>query len=428
MLETEDERETPPAETAAEVAAEEMVEPADIPTELPVDSVWEDIYDSSSTSQSGPELGGDYEVQRSGEVTLQSHLYEQLNLMRLSDTDFVIASAIIDAIGADGYLGITLEDVQQSVTIQGIEVSIEEAQACLRQIQNLDPPGVAARNLSECLDIQLQQLPPDTPYRQDALILVRKHLEALGAKDFAKILRVMKLARDELQAVIELIRSLAPRPGSLFGDGGVEYVIPDVFVRKVKGVWRVELNPDTFPRLRVNSQYASLVKRADNSADNTTLKTHLQEARWFIKSLRSRSETLLKVATNVVERQQGFLEHGDEAMKPMVLHDIAEAVNMHESTISRVTTQKYMHTPRGIFELKYFFSSHVYTKSGTECSSTAIRALLKKLISAENPQKPLSDNKLAQVLSDQGIKVARRTVAKYREAMAIPSSSERKAL
>jgi RNA polymerase sigma-54 factor len=238
----------------------------------------------------------------------------------------------------------------------------------------------------------------------------------------------MQLTKEELQQVIALVQTLNPRPGGQIHAEPAQYVVPDVFVRKHKGTWMVELNPDAIPRLRINSYYASLIRRADNSADNNCLKAHLQEARWFLKSLKSRSETLLKVATCIVERQQAFLEYGEEGMKPMVLHDVAEVVGMHESTISRVTTQKYMHTPRGIYELKYFFSSHVSTQGGGEASSTAIRALIKKLIAAENPHKPLSDSKLASVLSEQGINVARRTVAKYREAMAIPSSNERKRL
>jgi len=241
-------------------------------------------------------------------------------------------------------------------------------------------------------------------------------------------MRKLKIKEDELKLVIRGIQELNPRPGSQTAPQASEYVIPDVMVRKIKGEWRVELNPDIAPKLRINDHYASMVKRADSSADNNFIKDHLQEARWFLKSLQSRNETLLKVASKIVEYQQDFLEQGDEAMKPLVLHDIAEAVSMHESTISRVTTQKYMHTPRGIYELKYFFSSHVSTTSGGECSSTAIRAMIKKLIAVENAKKPLSDSKIAAMLEEEGIKVARRTVAKYREAMHIPPSNERKQL
>ncbi len=409
--------------------SERDVVPTDIPAELPVDTVWEDIYDSVPVHHGAPEINGaDYESPRARAETLNDHLLWQLGLTRMSDLDKAVAIAIIDSIGDDGYLSASLEDIQTSLSTPELEIDQPEIAAVLHQIQNFDPIGVGSRDLCECLSIQLRQCPDDTPWRQAAVTLVSDHLGLLGQRDYAQLMRLLKLEKEELQEVITLIKTLTPRPGDAIQSGQPEYVIPDVFVRNVKGSWRVELNPDAFPRVRVNSQYASLIRRADNSADNNCLKSHLQEARWLIKSLRSRSETLLKVATCIVERQQAFLEFGDEAMKPMVLHDVAEEVNMHESTISRVTTQKFMHTPRGLYELKFFFSSHVFTESGAECSSTAIRALLKKLIAAENTQKPLSDSKLAAILSEQGIKVARRTVAKYRESMAIPSSSERKSL
>ncbi len=443
MLELEEDvgREAPPASNGSERAegangedlgGDSDVSPVDIPDELPVDTQWEDIYETASAGPGTGGLngdGGDMEVQRAATGSLHDHLVEQLNLVRLSETDRALAFAILDAIDDDGYLGVPLEDIHESLADEdGLDVELDEVQAVLRQVQQLDPAGVGARNLAECLCLQLRQLAPDTPWREEALELAGQYIDVLGARDFNQLMRLMRLDGGELQEVVSLIQTLHPRPGTLVASPEPEYVIPDVYVRKKNGVWQVELNPDAFPRLRVNSHYASLIRRADNSADNNTLKSHLQEARWFIKSLKSRSETLLKVATCIVQRQQGFLEHGDEAMKPMVLHDVAEAVGMHESTISRVTTNKYMHTPRGIYELKYFFSSHVYMKSGAECSSTAIRALLKKLIGAENPKKPLSDSKLAAILSDQGINVARRTVAKYRESMAIPSSTDRKAL
>ena len=418
------------AESAANgVVQEETVPPVDIPNELPVDSAWDDIYDSSPTHVSAPEgNGADFDVLRGVTETLKDHLDWQMSLMSISDTDRIIGVALIDAVADDGYLATSVEDIHDSLTAQGLDVVVEEIEACLHRIQNFDPPGVAARDLRDCLTIQLLQHPAETPWRLEALELVSKHLDLLASRDFVPLSRNLNLDSDELQGVITLIQSLSPRPGFQIQSSAPEYVVPDVFVRKVNDVWRVELNGDAFPRLRVNSLYAGLIKRADSSADNVTMKNHLQEARWFLKSLRSRSETLLKVATCIVERQQGFLDSGEEAMKPMVLHDVAEAVSMHESTISRVTTQKYMHTPRGIYELKYFFSSHVYTKNGAACSSTAIRAFLKKLIAAENTQKPLSDSKLAEILADQGVNVARRTVAKYREAMSIPSSSERRSL
>jgi RNA polymerase sigma-54 factor len=250
----------------------------------------------------------------------------------------------------------------------------------------------------------------------------------LASSDFVQILRRTRINEEELKEVLSLIQSLDPNPGHTAVPEDIQYIVPDVFVSKKNGRWMVELNPDIAPKLRINSGYAGLIKRADNSADNTYLRDNLQEARWFLKSLQSRNETLMKVASRIVEHQRTFLEYGTEAMKPLVLHEIAEAVEMHESTISRATTNKYMHTPRGVFELKYFFSSHVSTTAGGECSSTAIRALIKKLVAAENPRKPLSDNKIALLLKEQGIEIARRTIAKYRDVLFIPPSNERKRL
>ena len=416
---------------ASGAGSETELVPADIPRELPVDSVWEDIYDSApinNTPSNGDFNGTDLVAHRAQTESLKDLLHWQMSLMRLSDTDRVIAATLIDAVDDDGYLTLTLEDIRQSLDPQGREVTLEQVEAVLCEIQNLDPPGVAARSLEECLSIQLRQLPADTEWRDAALALVTGHLHVLASKNYRQLMTKLGLGKHELQCVIDLIRSLSPRPGTVVESSPPEYVIPDVFVRKEIGAWKVELNPDAFPKVRINSQYASLIRRADDSADNHTLKSHLQEARWFIKSLLNRGETLLKTATCIVERQKAFLEHGEEAMKPMVLADVAQTIGMHESTISRVTTQKYMHTPRGLFELKYFFSSHVRTVNGSEASSTAIRAVLRKLIASENPARPLSDQKLKEILSGQGIRIARRTVAKYREAMAIPSSNERKAL
>jgi RNA polymerase sigma-54 factor len=292
----------------------------------------------------------------------------------------------------------------------------------------LDPPGIGARSLRECLLLQLRHLPAEQPYRDEAIAICENHFSALSRNDLDDLRRHTKLPPDMLREALALIRSLHPRPGSLVADVRPEYVIPDVVVQKRQGSWTVELNPETTPRLRVNPGYLKLIRRADDGPDNTCLKTHLQEARWFIKSLASRNDTVLRVATKIVELQQNFFEYGEEAMKPLVLRDVADSLELHESTVSRVTTQKYMHTPRGTFEFKYFFSSHVNTASGGECSSTAIRAFIRKLVAAETPSKPLSDNKIAGILTEQGINVARRTVAKYREAMGIPPSNERKRL
>ena len=405
------------------------VVPADIPRELPVDTAWEDIYDSAPVTSGAPaaELSGtDLVAHRAQTESLKDRLEWQMSLVRLSDPDRIIAAALIDAVDEDGYLMLTLEEIRQSLDALRQDVALDRIEAVLRQIQNLDPPGVAARSLEECLAIQLRQLPSDTEWRDAALTLVTGHLQALASKSYAQLMAGLGLGRRELQCVIDLIRSLSPRPGAAIPSSAPEYVIPDLFVRKENGAWKVEMNPDAIPRLRINSQYANLIRRADGGADNHTLKSHLQEARWFIKSLLNRGETLLKTATCIVERQKGFLEHGEEAMKPMVLADVARIIGMHESTVSRATTRKYMHTPRGLFELKYFFSSHVHTANGSEASSTAVRAVLRKLIASENPARPLSDRKLKDILSDQGIRIARRTVAKYREEMAIPPSPQRK--
>ncbi|MBT7953531.1 MAG: RNA polymerase factor sigma-54 [Gammaproteobacteria bacterium] len=402
-----------------------------IPTELPVDSVWEDIYDNSgsfSKNLGNSEYNG-FDNQDSESRTLSGHLLWQLNLTPTSDTDKAIATAIIDALDDDGYLTCSLEDILASLGDEHeLEVEMDEVEAVLRLVQSMEPTGVAARDLQECLHLQLAQCAAETPWLSEAKELVDKHLHLLGGHDYNRLLKQMKLSREQLQEVVLFIQTLNPRPGNQIQESRIEYIVPDVFVRKEKGAWKVELNAENMPRLRINSAYANMIKRADSSDDNVSLKSHLQEARWFIKSLQSRSETLLRVATSIVERQRAFLDYGEEAMKPLVLHDIAETLNLHESTISRVTTRKYMHTPRGIFELKYFFSSHVGTDLGGTCSSTAIRALIKKLVSAEKLEKPLSDSKIATILADQGINVARRTVAKYRESMAIPPSNERKRL
>lgn len=413
-------------------------EPENIPDELAVDSVWEDTFESSinessiNVTHNFDNSQFNYENQNGNDETLNEHLLWQLNLTPINDTDRAIATTIIDALDDDGYLNCGLEDIRASLGEdtdgETTEIDLDEIEAVLHLVQAMDPTGIGARSLQECMLLQLRQCEACTPSLASAIELVSNHLDLLAGRDFNQLMRRLKLDQEQLQDVIALIQSLNPRPGGQINETRTEYITPDVYVRKVNGRWRVELNAEIMPQLRVNSGYANMIRRADNSDDNVSLKAHLQEAKWFIKSLQSRSETLLRVATCIVERQRAFLEYGEEAMKPMVLHDVAEALSMHESTISRVTTRKYMHTPRGIFELKYFFSSHLSTSHGGDASSTAIRAFIKKLIGAEAPQKPLSDSKISALLSDQGINVARRTVAKYREAMAIPPSNERKRL
>ncbi len=411
----------------------EMEKNNDIPDDLPVDTGWDDIYQSGSSGtapSSGDNNENMLETRNAAGETLYDQLVWQLELTPFSDIDKTIAFSIVEAIDENGYLTITPEDICETVQLNNKEYDLEldEVMAVLHRIHQFEPTGVGAQNLQECLLIQLRQLPEDTPWRNEALLVISEHIELLGNRDFKQLIRRSKLKEEELKEVLGLIKTLSPQPGQSISTSHAEYVIPDVIVTQKNGRWRVELNPAVAPRLRINNGYASLVRRADNSADNNFLRDNLQEARWFIKSLQSRNETLLKVATRIVEFQQGFFEYGEEAMKPLVLHEIAEHVEMHESTISRVTSNKYMHTPRGLFELKYFFSSHVSTESGGECSSTAIRAIIKKLIAAENPQKPLSDNKITELLKEQQINVARRTIAKYREALSIPPSNERKRL
>lgn len=425
------------AESAKEAAGDEHSDEnnwneENIPTDLAVDTSWDDIYQPSSSSSSAssrPESDDfDFESRRGSTETLQDHLLWQLNLTPMSDRDRYIAEAIIDAVEPTGMLCQSLDDIYEGLAKDLEDLEDDELAAVLRRVQHFDPTGVASRDIAECLDIQLNQFDQTDLKIIKAKELVRNYLPMLGSRDFKTLMRKLKIKEKELQAVIEVIHSLNPRPGDAIDSSETEYVVPDVFVKKESNRWTVQLNPDIAPKIRINSDYASLVKRANNSTDNNFIRDNLQEARWFLKSLQSRNETLLKVATCIVEKQQGFLDFGPEAMKPMVLHDVAEIVGMHESTISRVTTQKYMHTPQGIFELKYFFSSHVATESGGECSSTAIRAIIKKLVAAENPRKPLSDSKMTALLEEQGIKVARRTIAKYRESLSIPPSNERKQL
>jgi RNA polymerase sigma-54 factor len=399
-----------------------------IPDELPTDSSWEDTYEPVlAPGISNPETV-EFESQRSNEVTLQDHLLWQLELTIFSERDHAIAIAIIDSINNEGYLGTTPEDIYHGLQSQFEDLDFDEIIAVLHRVQQFDPPGIAAIDLSDCLKLQLLQLPESTLYREQALLVVTRYLKLLATHEQAKLLRKLGVTELELANIVYLIRTLDPKPGEKIQGSSSEYVIPDVYVTKQNDVWQVNLNQDIAPKLRINPFYSSLIKRADNSKDNVCMKDHLQEAKWFIKNLHNRNDTLLRVARCIIEKQIGFLEHGSIAMKPMVLRDVAEALELHESTISRVTTQKYMHTPNGIVEFKYFFSSHVSREGGGECSSTAIRAFIKELIDTENQAKPLSDNKIADFLQEKGINVARRTIAKYREAMFISSSSQRKRL
>jgi len=417
--------ETPDSES---LDTREAMEQKDMPEELPLDATWDEMYSAGTPSGTGTDYRDEELPIYQGETiqTLQDYLMWQVELTPFSDTDIAIATSIVDAVDETGYLTVPLEDILECIGDD--TVTMDEVEAVLKRVQRFDPIGVAARDLRECLLVQLSQLSKDFPYINEARLIVSDHLDLLASHDFRTLLRSTRLKEEVLKSAMALIQSLDPRPGQSINTTESQYVIPDVLVRKVHNRWTVELNTDSVPTLKINQQYAALGNTIRNDSDGQFIRSHLQEARWLIKSLESRNDTLLKVTRCIVEQQQAFFEQGEEFMRPMVLADIAQAVEMHESTISRVTTQKYLHSPRGIFELKYFFSSHVNTEGGGEASSTAIRALVRKLIAAENPAKPLSDSKLTTLLSDQGIMVARRTVAKYRESLSIPPSNQRKQL
>ncbi|HDS8551722.1 RNA polymerase factor sigma-54 [Escherichia coli] len=420
-----DTRETQDSET---LDTADALEQKEMPEELPLDASWGTIYTAGTPSGTSGDYIDDELPVYQGETTqtLQDYLMWQVELTPFSDTDRAIATSIVDAVDDTGYLTVPLEDILESMGDE--EIDIDEVEAVLKRIQRFDPVGVAAKDLRDCLLIQLSQFDKTTPWLEEARLIISDHLDLLANHDFRTLMRVTRLKEDVLKEAVNLIQSLDPRPGQSIQTGEPEYVIPDVLVRKHNGHWTVELNSDSIPRLQINQHYASMCNNARNDGDSQFIRSNLQDAKWLIKSLESRNDTLLRVSRCIVEQQQAFFEQGEEYMKPMVLADIAQAVEMHESTISRVTTQKYLHSPRGIFELKYFFSSHVNTEGGGEASSTAIRALVKKLIAAENPAKPLSDSKLTSLLSEQGIMVARRTVAKYRESLSIPPSNQRKQL
>jgi len=367
-----------------------------------------------------------FETRTSEVLTLSDHLLWQLNLMPLTERDMLIARVLLDSIDGDGFLDADLEEITKALSEDLEELELDEVECVLHQIQRLDPVGVGARGIAESLAIQLTELGLLGGDVRLPLALVENQLALLTKKDRTGLKRALKCSYEELDLALDLIRSLDPKPGSHIGSSQPEYVTPDLIVRRSENGWVVELNPDSLPRVGINQTYQNYIRAGDKSETNNYLKNQLQEARWFVKSLKSRAETLLKVGTCIVDEQIEFFEKGPVAMKPMVLADIAERVEMHESTISRVTTQKYMHTPRGTLELKYFFSSHVGTDGGGEASSTAIKEHIKDLIAKENPKKPLSDNKLSEILAKRGFKVARRTVAKYREMLGIGGSSERK--
>lgn len=416
MLEAE---EPAPAETAETAETPDNEEQRETAAEEPD---WDEVQRTSpadTVRTADPNFT--FEQADRSEESLADHLLWQLELENLDPRTTAIGQAVIDAINDDGYVNEDVEEIRTTLA-PDVLATAEEIEDVLAIIQNFDPVGVAARSVSECVLLQLNQLDPETPGITLARQLANEHLELVADHQYAQLRRVLKSSEEEIDEALALVRACHPRPGAAIYAPAADYVVPDVFVRKIDGVWSVELNGSLAPRLKVNDLYAGSLGRG---GEYDALKVQLQEARWLIRSLEIRNETLLKVAHTIVQRQTEFFEHGEEHMRPMVLKDIAEAIEMHESTVSRVTTNKYMHTPRGIFEFRYFFSSHVAGDEG-EQSSIAVRAKIRKLIGSENPAKPMSDNQIAKMLSEDGVQIARRTIAKYREAMNIASSSERK--
>jgi RNA polymerase sigma-54 factor len=428
MLEVEDEESQELTSLETEQPAEEASHDADeTPHEDEVSVEMVDPWDDNSAPAGEKRSSNDdedrpLEFADGSEHDLHQHLIWQLEISPLDPRQVWIGEAIIDALNDDGYLTETPADIAASLSTD-LPVSVEEVEHVLAFVQTFDPAGIGARSVSECLCLQLAQLEPETAGRDLALTLAQDHLQHVADRDVGALRRALGVDEDALAEAMALIQGCQPRPGSSFQSAQPEYIVPDVFVKRTASGWAVEINPASVPRLKVNQSYAGVVAR---SADYASLRAQLQEARWLIRSLEIRNETLLKVARTIVQRQSAFLEKGDEAMEPMILRDVAEAVSMHESTISRVTTGKYMHTPRGIFEFRYFFSSHVAGTDGGDVSSVAIRARIRRLIGDEDGTRPLSDAQLAELLAAEGIKVARRTVAKYRESLGLASSSERR--
>ena len=422
----------------SDLIAEELEEPSKNTEPLSQETDqndWDSDFDNYSVqtqdiariNNNDGNIRGEINLEQVHQVTqsLKDHLLWQLNLTNLNARDLSIAEMLTYSLDDNGLLTQNLSEIFEELDENNNEYE-SEILTVLTRLQQFDPPGVYARDLKECLLIQLNQLSQDTPFLKQAKILVLQFLEDIGKLNTDKLLKKTQLSLDELRGAISLVRSMNPYPGEFLQENDTEYITPDAYVIKTSDKWRAIINDDHNPRLRINETYKNLIRQSDNSKENQYLKDSLTEAKWFIKSLESRNETLLKVVNCIIELQEDFFEHGPVSMKPMILSDISEKLDLHESTISRVTTSKYLATPRGIYELKYFFSSHVATATGGECSSTAVSAILKELINAEVPHKPLSDNKLTELLKEQGINIARRTVAKYREGLGIPSSSDRK--
>ena len=410
--------ESAPAETIA------VDSPVDTDERTPSldDSDWTDYSGNNADDEDS-----DFHQAPGANSTLREHLLNQLLLTPLSPRTKGLTAALIEDVNEDGFLSQSLADIAEGLQAELPDLEEIELEIALQHLQDMDPVGVGARNLGECLALQLRALPQHVPGREHALHIVQEHLNLLAARDLGKIKKVLGIDELALRTARTLILGLNPRPGSQFGRDTTHYVVPDVFIKKVKGMWLATLNTEAMPKLRINRVYADILARHRENG-GSQLSSQLQEARWLIKNVQQRFDTILRVSQAIVDRQKHFFEHGEVAMRPLVLREIAEAVELHESTISRVTTQKFIMTPRGLYELKYFFGSHVATETGGACSSTAIRALIKQMVAAESGKKPLSDGQLASVLGQQGIVVARRTIAKYRESLQIPTASLRKVL
>lgn len=407
-------------DTAAETASQ------DIADTVYDEMAWGDRHVSSAGSDDDDDEGRSFQQSDEGSLGLRQHLLNQLAMMPLTERDHGLVALMVEALDEDGYLGASLEELAAMLPPE-MEVDEAELLTALRLLQSMDPSGVGARDLGESLLLQLNELPSDTPHLAEARVLVSRHLDLLAEREYGKLKRLLGISDDrEFIALRQLITSLNPRPASSFDSGRTQYVVPDVFVRKVKGEWLVSLNPEAMPKLRINEVYASILRQ--NRGGGGQLSGQMQEARWLIKNVQQRFQTILKVAQAIVDRQRMFFEHGEVAMRPLVLREIAESVSLHESTISRVTNQKYMMTPRGLYEFKYFFGNALATEAGGAASSTAIKALLKQFVEAEDRSGPLSDSAISEMLGKQGFVVARRTVAKYREQLNIPPANQRKSL
>ncbi len=412
--------------TALQAPAEEASRESSSQTDIfSADTDWVGEGTPSSSTRDDSDDSDFFQVAAES-PNLREYLHRQLTLTQLEPRDRDLVAFLIEALDEGGYLTQPMEELAELVP-EELQIEPEELHIALRHLQNFDPTGVGARNCAECLELQLLALPESTPSRASAIAIAHEHLELLAARDFARLKKALQCGDDELRQAQRLIQSLNPRPGAAFSTNETRYIVPDVVVKKIKNVWVASLNPDALPKLRVNRMYADILQ-GNRSHSGSQLSHQLQEARWLIKNVQQRFETILRVSQAIVDRQRHFFEHGEVGMRPLVLREIANTLGLHESTVSRVTTQKFMFTPRGIFELKYFFGSHVATETGGACSATAIRALIKQLVAAEDARKPLSDSKISEILSQQGIVVARRTIAKYREALQIPSVSMRKSL